>query len=300
MTEQIGIERLAGLIAFARAGSLGSYTAAARSLAISPSAVSKSIQRLERQLGVSLFTRTTRSLALTNEGRDLHDRTLRLLRDAEAIEQAAKAARAEPSGTLRIAASLPIGLHVIAPALPGFRKLNPAVSIDLRLNDQKIDLIEEGIDLAVRIGDLPDSRLLSRRLSPHRLCCYASPDYLAMRGMPKHPDDLSMHDTINLRYQSNGLMFRWPFRVGDREMEIVPTSAIVVDASEAVIALIAAGAGIGMATSFMAAPWVKRGDLVPVLPDHAVERRNITAVWSESRRTNPAVRAFLNVLVELL
>lgn len=300
MTEQIGIERLAGLIAFARAGSMGSYTAAARSLSISPSAVSKSIQRLERQLGVSLFTRTTRSLALTNEGRDLHERTLRLLRDAEEIEQAAKAARGEPAGTLRIAASMPIGLHVIAPALPRFRKLHPKVTIDLRLSDRKTDLIEEGIDLAVRIGDLPDSRLLSRRLSPHRLCCYASPNYLAARGTPKHPDDLSGHDTVNLRYQSTGLMFRWPFRIGDRELEIVPSSVIVVDASEAVITLLAAGAGIGMATSFMAAPWVKRGDLVPVLSELAAERHNITAVWPESRRTNPAVRAFLDVLVELL
>src|SRR5690606_38664175 len=154
MKEQIGFERLTGLIAFARAGSLGSYTAAARSLSISPSAISKSIQRLERHLGVSLFTRTTRSLALTPDGRDIHERALRLLRDVEAIEQAAKTAHAEPAGTLRIAASSPIGLHVIAPSLPHFRKLHPKVTIDLRLNDQMVDIVEEGIDLAVRIGDL--------------------------------------------------------------------------------------------------------------------------------------------------
>ncbi|WP_407813274.1 LysR substrate-binding domain-containing protein, partial [Staphylococcus aureus] len=86
---------------------------------------------------------------------------------------------------------------------------------------------EEGIDLAVRIGNLPDSRLLSRRLSPHRLCCYASPDYLAAKGIPRHPDDLRAHDTVNLRYQSTGQLFRWPFRLGDRDMEIVPSSAII-------------------------------------------------------------------------
>jgi len=299
MKEQIGFERLTGLIAFARAGSLGSYTAAARSLSVSPSAISKSIQRLERHLGISLFTRTTRSLTLTAEGRDLHERALRLLRDAEEIEQVAKTARAEPAGTLRIAASLPIGLHVIAPALPQFRKLHPKVTIDLRLSDHMVDLIEEGIDLAVRIGDLNDSRLLSRRLSGHRLCCYASPDYLAMRGTPKHPDSLDGHETVNLRYQSTGQVFRWPFRIGDRDIEIVPSSGVIVDASEAVIATIAAGAGIGMVTSFMVAPWVKRGELIPVLSDFAVERHNITAVWPESRRTNPAVRAFLNELITL-
>lgn len=299
MKEQIGIDRLTGLIAFARAGSLGSYTAAARSLSISPSAVSKSIQRLEKQLGVSLFARTTRSLTLTAEGRDLHERALRLLNDAEEIEQAAKAARTEPAGTLRIAASFPIGLHVIAPVLPQFRRLHPKVNIDLRLSDHMVDLIEGGFDVAVRIGDLSDSRLLSRRLLPHRLCCYASPEYLAGRSPPTHPDQLEEHDTVSLRYQSSGQQFRWPFRVGDREVEIVPTSGVIVDASEAVLATISAGAGIGMATSFMASAWVRRGALVPVLADYAVDRHNITALWPESRRSNPAVRAFLNTLAEL-
>ncbi|MGA6116779.1 LysR substrate-binding domain-containing protein [Agrobacterium radiobacter] len=299
MTEQIGFDRLTGLIAFARAGSLGSYTAAARSLSISPSAVSKSIQRLEKQLGVSLFTRTTRSLTLTAEGRDLHERALRLLHDAEKIAQAAKAARTEPAGTLRIAASLPIGLHVIAPVLPRFRRLHPKVDIDLRLSDHMVDLIDGGFDMAVRIGDLSDSRLLSRRLLPYRLCCYASPEYLAGRSPPNHPDQLEAHNTVSLRYQSSGQLFRWPFRIRDREVEIVPTSGIIVDASEAVLATIAAGAGIGMATSFMASAWVRRGALVPVLADYAVDRHNITALWPGSRRSNPAVRAFLDTLVEL-
>ncbi|WP_426237601.1 LysR substrate-binding domain-containing protein [Pararhizobium sp. DWP1-1-3] len=299
MKEQIVFERLTGLIAFARAGSLGSYTAAARSLSVSPSAISKSVQRLERHLGVQLFNRTTRSMTLTSEGRDLHERALRLLRDAEEIEQVAKAARAEPSGSLRIAASLPIGLHVIAPALPRFRELYPKVTIDLRLSDQIVDLVEESVDLAVRIGDLADSRLISRRLSPHRLCCYASPGYLAQHGAPMHPNDLSEHETVNLRYQSTGQMFRWPFRIGDREVEIVPPSGIVVDASEGVMATMAAGAGIGMSTSFVAESWVKSGKLFPVLPDFAVERDNITALWPVSRRANPAVRAFLTMLIDV-
>lgn len=299
MKEQIGFERLTGLIAFAKAGSLGSYTAAARALSVSPSAISKSVQRLEQRLGVSLFMRTTRSLALTAEGRDLHERALRLLRDAEEIEQVAKSARAEPAGTLRIATSLPIGLHVIAPALGPFRQLHPKVTIDLRLSDHMVDLIEDGVDLAVRIGDLADTRLLSRRLSPHRLCCYASPAYLAKHGSPQHPNELEAHDTVNLRYQNTGQLFRWPFHTGDRDIEILPSSGIIVDASEAVIASVAAGAGIGMLTSFMAAPRVERGELIPVLSDFAVERHNITAVWPESRRTNPAVRAFLKELVRL-
>ncbi|PZU00350.1 MAG: LysR family transcriptional regulator [Brevundimonas sp.] len=299
MKEQIGLDRLTGLIAFARAGSMGSYTAAARSLSISPSAVSKSVQRLEQRLGVSLFTRTTRSLTLTPEGRDLHERALRLLRDAEEIEQAAIMARSAPSGTLRIAAPLTIGIHLIGPALPAFRRRYPDVMVDLRLSDQIVDIVEQGIDIAVRIGEPADSRLLWRRLAPYRLCAFASPGYLAERGEPGRPNDLEGHDTVNLRYQSTGQSYRWPFRIGEREIEIVPPSGIMADASEALVAAVAAGGGIGMLATFIAAPYVARGELVPILSDFAVERNNIAALWPESRRANPAVRAFLALLQEL-
>lgn len=299
MKEQMALERLTGLIAFARAGTLRSYTAAAHSLSVSPSALSKSVQRLERDLGVSLFTRTTRSLTLTPEGRDLHDRAIRLLRDAEEIEQVAMAARSEPAGSLRIAAPLPIGLHVIAPALPAFRRLHPKVAIDLRLGDRFVDIIEERIHVAVRIGDLADSSLLSRSLAPHRLCCYAAPAYLERHGTPMHPDELEGHETVNLRYQNNGKTFRWPFQIGGRVIETAPSSGIVLDVSEAAIAATVAGGGIGMSASFVANLYVARGELVPVLHQFSVERHNINAVWPESRRANPAVRAFLAFLGEV-
>ena len=299
MTEQNSLEKLTGLIAFARAGSLGSFTAAARMLSVSPSAVSKSIKRLEQNLGVSLFTRTTRSLKLTPEGRDLHERALRLLHGAEEIEQAAKSARSEPSGRLRIAAPLPIGIHLLAPALATFREKYPQVTVDLRLSDHFVDIIDEGIDVAVRIGDLPDSRLLSRSLAPHQLCCYASPAYLERRGVPDHPDELAGHETVALRYQSSGQISRWPFRLGERSIEIVPTAGIIVDASDALVAALVAGGGIGLTASFIAAPHVASGTLVPVLASYAVERHNITALWPESRRANPAVRAFLALLQDL-
>jgi len=278
---------------------MGSYTAAARSLSISPSAVSKSVQRFEQRLGVSLFTRTTRSLTLTPEGRDLHERALKLLRDAEEIEQVAITARSEPSGTLRIAAPLPLGIHLIAPALPAFRRRYPKVMVDLRLNDQIVDIIEHGIDVAIRIGEVADSRLLLRRLTPHRLCAFASPVYLAMRGMPMHPNELEGHDTVNLRYQNTGQVFRWPFQIGERMIEIVPPAGIVVDVSDALVATLAAGGGIGISATFIAAPYVARGELVPILTEFAVERHNITALWPESRRANPAVRAFLTLLQEI-
>ncbi|WP_341521469.1 substrate binding domain-containing protein [Pseudomonas sp. G.S.17] len=199
----------------------------------------------------------------------------------------------------RVAASLPIGLHVLAPAITAFRRRYPKVLIDLRLSDQHVNLIEDGIDLAIRIGELADSSLLSRRLLSYTLCCYASPDYLARYGTPRHPDELVAHETVNLRYQSSGQALRWPFRISDKEVEILPSSPVIVDASEAVLAAMVAGAGIGMAASFMVASRLSRQELVPVLSEFAATRNNITAVWPESRRTNPAVRAFLELLIEV-
>ena len=111
-----------------------------------------------------------------------------------------------------------------------------------------------------------------------------------------HPDELVGHDTVNLRYQSTGQTLRWPFRIGDRVIEIVPPSSIVVDGSDALVTVLVAGGGIGISATFIAAPYVARGELVPVLPAFAVERHNITALWPESRRANPAVRAFLTML----
>lgn len=296
---QIGLERLTGLIAFARAGSLGSYTAAARALSISPSAVSKSVQRLEQQLGLSLFTRSTRSLTLTAEGRDLHERALRLLLQADEIEQAALAARAEPAGTLKITASMPIGIHLLCPALPRFCERHPKLAIDLRLSDKIVDLIEEGIDVAVRVGEIADSRLVSRRLAPNQLCAYASPAYLARRGTPAQPSELVDHDCVNVRFQSTGQSLRWPFKVGGQVVEITPEARITVDASDGVAAMLAAGAGIGISATYIAASYVERAELVPILSRFAVERSSITALWPESRRSNPNVKAFVAFLAEI-
>lgn len=189
MEERVSIERLTGLVAFARAASMGSYTAAARSLGVSPSAVSKSVQRLEEQLGVSLFTRTTRALRLTPTGIELQGRALRLLREAEEIEQTVLAIRAVPAGTHR----------VTAPALPRLRERFPELSVDLIATDRFVDIVEERIDVAIRVGDLEDSRLISRRLAPHWVCAFASPAYLKKRGTPRHPDELVNHDCVTFR-----------------------------------------------------------------------------------------------------
>lgn len=300
MKEPISLERLTGIVAFARAASYGSFSAAAQSLSVSPSAISKTIQRLERQLGLRLFTRTTRSLVLTPEGRELHERALELLRAADDLVQSAQAARSEPAGTLKIAAPLPIGARLLAPALPAFRRRHPQLKVDLRLSDRFVNLVEEGIDVAIRIGELADSSLLSRRLASSRISAFASPAYLAQRGTPQTLEDLQHHDCVNFRFQTSGQTLRWNFQVGNRHIEYTPDPAIVVDVSDAVVEVLAAGGGIGLSASFIAAPYVERGLLVPVLHDFAADKATITAVWPESRRGNPKVKAFIGFLEELL
>lgn len=299
MKEQIGLDRLTGLIAFARAASLGSYTAAARDLSVSPSAISKSVQRLEQHFDLKLFSRTTRSLTLTPEGRDLYERALRILREVEDIDQAAVASRAEPSGTLKVTASPPIGLNILAPSLPEFRRRYPKLAIDLRLGDPLADIIEQGFDVAVRVGNLVDSRLISKKLGPHRIAAFASPAYLAKRGTPRQLSELEHHDCVNFRYQSSGQALRWPFNVDGKEIELAPASGIVIDASDAVAAVLAAGGGIGISPTYVAAPYVARGELTPLFPALTVERFSITALWPESRRGSPNVKAFVGFLQEL-
>lgn len=299
MTEQIGLDRLTGLIAFARTASLGSYTAAARALSISPSAVSKSVQRLEARLGVRLFARTTRSLALTPEGRELHERALKLLRDAAEIEQVAVSARGEPSGILRIAAPVPLAVHLIAPGLARFREKYPQLTVDLRVSDRISNLVEEGIDVAVRVGDPKDSSLIARQLARNSAGIFASPDYLGKRGTPKTIEDIEAHDCVNVRVQNTGQPLSWPLRVGTRQIEILPKAAILVDNTEAVAAAICGGGGIGLLPTYVAAPCVARGELVPILHQFWAQRHAITALWSDNRRKSPNVKAFVEYLVEL-
>lgn len=295
----MNLTQLTGLLAFARAATVGSYTAAARLLGVSPSAVSKSVSRLEDRLGVTLFVRTTRSLTLSPEGRDLHERALRLLQEAEAIEQAALSARSAPSGVLRVTAALPIGTHVLGPALPRFHERHPEVRVDLRLTDQLLDLVNERIDVAIRVGQLNDSQLGSRRFGPHRVGAFASPAYLAEHGKPKTPQDLVRHQCVAVRFQSTGQTLRWPFQVGGRVVELVPDAWLTVDSTEANVAVLSAGGGISIIPHYVAAPYVAAGKLVPVLAAHSVERFAFTALWPASRRSNPNVRAFLAFLDEV-
>lgn len=183
--------------------------------------------------------------------------------------------------------------------MPRFRDRYPKLALDLRLGDRRVDIVAEGIDIAIRVGELDDSGLLSRRLAPHLLCAFASPEYLERRGTPNHPAELAGHECVNFRFQSSGQSLRWPFRIGGRDVEITPDAGITVDVGDAVMAVLAAGGGIGISPPYLAWAYVTRGELVPILTRFAVERSSITALWPESRRSSPNVKAFLAFLGEV-
>ncbi|WP_413795145.1 MULTISPECIES: substrate binding domain-containing protein [unclassified Pseudomonas] len=223
----------------------------------------------------------------------------RFFAEAEAIEQRALAARSGPSGVLKVTAAVTLGTYVIAPQLVRFRERFPEVTIDFRLSDTLTDLVEEGIDVAVPIGQLADSRLIARKLAANRVCAFASPSYMKCYGTHQHPDDLFHHQCINVRFKSSGQDLRWPFTCNGKPYHIEPRSIIVANNNEAVATIIASGAGIGVSPSYLAAAYVKRGELVAVMPECWAEPNHITALWPENRRGNPTVQALVSFLDEI-
>jgi len=167
------------------------------------------------------------------------------------------------------------------------------------MTDQLLDLVEEGIDVAIRVGHRADSQLRSRRFGPHRVCCFAAPSYLERKGRPKALRDLASHDCVAVRFQSTGLALRWPFQVGRRVVEVEPDAWATVDSTEANVALLVAGGGISVLPLYVADSFVKRKLLAPVLERYAVDRHAFTALWPASRAANPNVKAFLQFLGEV-
>ncbi len=184
-----------------------SFTDAAKALSVSKATVSKAVTRLEQHLDTSLFSRTSRRLALTESGKRLAEHAARILSEGQAAEEAARDETAELSGTVRLGAPMTFGLLRVAPLVAEFTKQNPQVDIDLHLSDARIDLVEMGLDATIRIADMPDSSLRARRLADVKLHVVASPAYLAERGRPTHPSDLGSHDCLcysNTRRPTSG------------------------------------------------------------------------------------------------
>ena len=294
---RVDINRFGEMEVFVRVVDLGGFSAAARALRMTPSAVSKLIARLETRLGARLINRSTRKLQLTPEGTAFYDRSLSILADLEEAERDA-AAGAAPRGHLRVNTNVPFGMHYLIPLLPGFLTRHPEVTVDVTLTDKVIDLLEDRADIAIRVGPLRSSQLVARKLGESRMVLVAAPSYLEKHGAPRHPDDLTRHNLLGFGFarQSNG----WPFKDKHGHVTaVVPTGNAMVSDGESMRLLVLSGLGISRLSMFHIGPDIEAGRLVPVLESHNPgDTESIHAVYVGGGHLPARVRAFLDYLVE--
>lgn len=277
----------------------GSLAAAARMLRLTPSAVSRSIARLEQRLGVVLMRRTTRSLALTAEGLAYRDRMSVLLAEVENIESGLGREQQGPRGLLRINASPSIGTMGLLPILPHFTARYPDVTVELALSDTIVDLVEERADIAIRIGPLRDTRLRAKKLGHSRMVLIASPGYLGRRGTPLTPDDLDTHDCLRFSFRRS--VDSWPFRIGGKIVLRPVQGSFFGNSGEVVRQMAVAGGGIARHGRFHVAQDLAEGRLVEVLADYNPgDGEDIHALYSPEDRAAARIRAFLDFLDERL
>lgn len=281
---------------FVAAVDAGGFSAAARLLDLTPSAVSKQISRLETRLGARLLNRSTRRISLTAAGREFYDRSRTILADIDEAERAVGQASAVPQGTLRVTASISFGQRQIVPLIPDFTARYPNVRVEVIFSDRMIDIIEDGVDVAVRVSAPSDSALIARQLVPDRRVVCASPDYLAQRGQPNAPEDLSRHNAlIYSTVYSDTWRFDGP--AGSRAVRV--PSSFAANSGEAIRDMAIAGHGIARLATFLVGPDIKAGRLVELLPDWRDPQENIIhAVFPSRRLVPPATRAFVDFLVE--
>ncbi len=291
------MDRFAALEAFVKVAETQSFSEAARRLRTSKSAVSRSVGALEAELGARLFNRTTRSLNLTEAGRAYLERVTRILTDLEDADQALGELQAKPRGRLIVSAPMSFGFLHLAPALPDFLARFPEIEVDLSLGDRFVDLVDEGFDCALRIGALPDSSLMARRIAPIRRTLCASPDYFLRRGRPEAPEDLRGHEC--LRNSNVARIQEWRFVGGEGKAILVSVSGRVsANNGDALRILALAGFGVASLPTFIVGADLKAGTLVSALDRFIPQDLAMSAVYPHSRHLSPKVRAFVDFLVE--
>lgn len=290
------MDKLTAMNVFTRVVERGSFTAAAEELRLSRAMTSKHVQDLEAHLGVGLLNRTTRRVSLTEEGRLYHALCVQILADITEAEQSVAERQAEPQGTLRLNTAVSFGTHHVAPAIVDFTTLHPRVQVDMTLVDRVVDLVDEGYDLAIRIGTLTSSSLIARRLAPCRLAVCASPEYLARSGRPAHPADLADHNCLGYTY--GALTDTWRFIGPGGEVAVPISGNLQINNGDALRSAALRGHGVVLLPTFIIGPDLKAGTLERVLPDYPPPDMGIHAVYPPGRHLPAKVRSFVDFLAQ--
>lgn len=290
--------QLGSIELFCRAAEAGSFTAAAEAAGVTPAAVSRSVARLEARLGVRLFVRTTRQIRLTDDGRAYFERCRPALAEIEDAERAVAGSRSAPAGLLRISVPTTYGHYRVLPRLPEFLRRYPELRVEVNVANRQIDFVEEGYDLAIRLGEPPDSGLVARRLEDAALGVFAAPAYLARRGTPASLEALRGHDCIQFILPRTGRPMPWVFRDGGADVDFPFASRVQVsDDVLGCVTLARAGAGLFQIYRFIVEDELRRGELVEVLQPYAGRSRPFCLLYPRNRHLSQRVRAFVDFML---
>ena len=292
------MDRFAVMETFICVVETGSFSAAARRLNVGQPAVSKSIAQLEDHLGVRLLLRSTRGLTPTEAGQHYYERAKRSIEEANEADLVARGTGKGLSGKLRVSAAVTFSrLHII-PRLNRFLSKHPDLQIDVRLDDRHIDLIEQGIDVALRMGTLPDSTMTARHLAQSRRHVLATPRYIQSNGAPKTPAELARHEAVV--YSPNGGNTSWDFQRGDTVVSVMVAGRIVVSAAEGVRAAVLADMGIAIASEWMFASEIRNGEVQTLLDDWTLPPIDVWALFPTGRMVSAKARAFADFVEAIL
>ena len=288
------MDQLKSMAVFVQVVATGSFIAASKATGTSRPMASKHVQNLEDELGVRLLNRTTRRISLTEAGRLFHLRCLKVFEEIDAAIAEAGNMQVQPKGVLRINAPVTFGKVHLVKALASFQEEYPLIDVDLTLNDRVVDIVDEGYDLAIRIGVLSDSSLVARKLAPCQMVVCASPRYLQKRASPAHPGELSEHNCLLYSYFADA--DRWRFRDQSETQEVQVSGDFRSNFGEAVVEAAVAGRGVVLEPSFSVAPYISSGKLVPLLTGFEPAELNIYAVYPPSRLLPAKIRVLIDHL----
>ena len=273
----------------------GSLSAAATACGISPTMAGNHLRTLEKRLGMQLLNRTTRRQHLTAFGEDYYGRCKEILRLVAETDAQAQSLQLAPAGKLRISAPVTFGSEALMPVLSEYLERYPQVSVDLVLSDRVVDLLEEGFEAAIRIGELPDSTLIAKSLAPYRLMICAAPEYLARRGTPTQPEDLSQHECLAF---STAALSHWRLSDQDGSYRVPVSGRLQINQGQALRVAALKGLGIVQQPAILLQADVRAGRLVQLFPQHELPSKPMSVVYLPDRYRSPKLRSFVDFLVE--
>ena len=293
------MNKLQAMEVFVQVVDTGSFTRAAQVLDLPKASVSTLVQALEASLSAKLLHRTTRAVTVTSDGAAYYERCVRILSDVREAEESLSRMRINPSGRLRVDTPTGLSSEILVPALPRFFERYPDITLELGSTDRPVDLVEEGVDCAVRGGPLLDTSLIARRVGIINFVTAAAPSYLARYGVPRHPDELARHRCVNYFSAKTGKVYDWDFNRNGERIEVPMPGVIALNDSNAYVQAGLAGLGIIQMTDYLLNRHVEEGRMVQVLPDWTSDPLPVHIVYPQNRHMSAKVRVFVEWVSEL-